>query len=108
MRKYDVDKVDDIDNLPDGKKDMVISAILFGLTYISYKIVKNHAVYIFETTHTTKSLEAMISEVSFIIPISLLGCSIAELIIGLHDYFKKKKKLAKSKTLTKKRLKSGH
>ena len=100
MGKYDIDNVDEIDNLPDGKKNMAISALLFGLAYLSYEQAKNYFEYLMKTTHTTRSLDAMISGASFLIPTVLLGCSIEELIVALYRHFKKKKSVKKL-TLTK-------
>lgn len=100
MGEYDIDKFDEFDNLPDGKKNMAISALLFGLSLLSYKLAKNNFEYLMKVTHTTRSLEAMISGASFLIPTVLLGGSIEELIVALYRYFKKKKSVKKL-TLTK-------
>ena len=101
MGEYDIDKFDEFDNLPDEKKDMAISGILFGLSYLSYRVVINRIAFILETTHTTRSLDAMIAAASLLVPISLLSGGLAELIIAVYEHFKRKKHSVKNLTLTK-------
>ena len=101
MSKYDIDNVDEFDNLPDGKKDMTISGILFSLSYLSYRVVINRIAFILETTHTTRSLDAMIAAASLLVPISLLSGGLAELIAATYEHLKKKKHSVKNLTLTK-------
>lgn len=98
---YIIDDVNEIgDYQDDGKKNLIIGGILFGVTCLSCFATIKHAINVLETSHTTRSLEAMISGASFLIPIGLFSGSVAEIIVGLYKKFKKKKSIKKL-TLTK-------